>query len=259
MTPFTAAAWRDQWRGKWRVLHKPLTVALAPGVPEGGVGGEAHPRGLVPAHDQALLAWRTWCEIHAGRRCRLALSSQWVLCGVVQGQDAASAEQAQAHIAKQWGHYTDLTPEALARGWWLRSTRTEAGWLVCAAPRALVSDLLALAQARGVLVTWMGPWWVAGAQRWVSHLAGRGALVGRSARLQLQEPGWATTLALEGGRVSGVWAESAGSGAGDGSAATGTTVVALTDRRQTSQACLWSDVLTHAVVTGQDAAWTRGI
>ncbi|HEX5373590.1 MAG TPA: hypothetical protein VFW84_12735 [Aquabacterium sp.] len=232
-----------------RTLQRPASVLLLPGQPMSGPHESGWP---VASHDDALMAWRDWCVAQAGRRCRIALSCQWVMSGVVPMSEAATAHEAQSLMARQWDHYVNVGAEQLAAQGLVRTTRAGQSWLVCAMPRALVQDLQALAHAHGVGVVWMGPWWAAGAQRWWSHGARHGA---GSAPRQLcaQEPGWSTRWIAEADQVSRLWVEPSiapASPSGDG-----VTTVSLLRHGAASASCLWDDEATHRLISGRDAAW----
>ncbi|RZL11477.1 MAG: hypothetical protein EOP40_02475 [Rubrivivax sp.] len=124
----------------------------------------------MPAHDEALVAWQQWCEAHAGQHCRLALSGQWLL-NWLAASDAKRPDisQARAQAIEHWGHYLGLEAAVLSSDWTLRPVRVPGGVLVCAMPRALVDDLLAVAAHHGVAVGWMGPWWAPGVARWLAN------------------------------------------------------------------------------------------
>lgn len=240
------------WGARWRTWWRPAPVFLTPGPADVSATDR---NAWVPSHDQALLAWRDWCVSHAGWRCQLALSCQWVMSGVVREQDAVTPKDARAFIASQWQHYVDLGEEQLAEHWRVRMTRVHGAWLVCAAPQLLVQDLSAMAKAHGVVVTRMGPWWVDGAQRWVSRSV-QGGAVTRSSSLTASEPGWSIQLTLESGCVSGVWAEPVV--ASPSPLGVSGTQVIMAHSCQSGSACLRDDAITQALVSGRDPAWLEG-
>lgn len=183
----TAAA---RWRGRLATWRRPDRVVLTP-------PGDAPVADAVPAHDQALLAWRAWCQARPGRRCALGLSSRWLLSAALPGAQARGPGQAMALACQRWEHYLGLGPDDWAARWRLRATALPGGWLVCAAPAALVDDLAAVAGHHGVALQWMGPWWAPAAADWLRALPRDGGH-----RLTLQEPDWAVHMEARDGGVS---------------------------------------------------------
>lgn len=235
-----------------RALQRPASVLLLPGQSLAGPHESGWP---VAPHDEALMAWRDWCVAQAGRRCRIALSCQWIMSGVVPMSEAATAHEAQSWMARQWDHYVNVGAEQLAAQGLVRTVRAGPSWLVCAMPRALVQDLQALALAHGVGVAWMGPWWAAGAQRWWSHGARHRSDAG-TRQLRAQEPGWSTRWVAEADQVSRLWVEPAT--AQTTSSEVGVTTVSLLRHGAASASCLWDDEATQRIISGRDAAWRAG-
>lgn len=235
-----------------RALQRPASVLLLPGSLTTGQQASAWP---VAAHDEALMAWRDWCAAHAGRRCRLALSCQWIMSGVVPLSEAATAQDAQLLMARQWDHYVNVGAEQLAAQGLVRAVRAGRSWLVCATPRALVQDLQALAHVHGVAVVWMGPWWAAGAQRWWAH-GPQEAVEGAARTLSAHEPGWSTHWRVESDQVSRLWVEP--SALQPGSSGPGGITVSLSRHGAASASCLWDDEATRRLLSGRDPAWTGG-
>lgn len=254
------AAPTSRWAVWWRGWLKPARVLVLPGVVPGQGEGNDLP---VPAFDAALLAWRDWCRAHAGQRCKLALSSAWTLTGLAPAHTDTSphttAAQAIDHMARQWDHYLGVGAVALGRDWVVRTTRVPGGWLVCATPRQLVNDVLAIAQRHQVRVVWMGPWWTRGLQRWVRQA--------RASALQINEPGWCLhavcSLAPSASTASKpcltqLWSEPVSANHGPAQnphADPGTTSVSLGRHGAASAACVWDDAATQDLIDGRPSAW----
>lgn len=160
---------------------------------------------LVPDHTPTLLAWREWAQAHAGQRCQLGLSSRFLLQSlrVVDDSAALTASQAVASAAADWAHYLGLSADDLATDWCVRAAALPGGWLVCASPRVLCEDLLAVARQHRVRVERLGPWWAQGLQQWLASDAAQAP----DAALCLQEPGWCLVAHADGGRLQGLWAQ----------------------------------------------------
>lgn len=154
----TALPW---WRSaasavqrRLRTSVRPLSVRLVPATLAKESGA------LVPGHEAVLAAWRQWCEGHAGSHCHVALSAHWLL-----GFAAAPGQ-----VASSWEHYFGLGDATLAEQWRVRHIvgHGEVS-VVCAAPRALVQGLQAVAREHGVKILWMGPWWAPEVQGWLGQ------------------------------------------------------------------------------------------
>lgn len=160
---------------------------------------------LVPDHTATLLAWREWAQAHAGQRCQLGLSSRFLLQSlrVVDDSAALTASQAVSSAAADWAHYLGLSADDLAADWCVRAAALPGGWLVCASPRALCEDLLAVARQHRVRVEGLSPWWAQGLQRWLASDAAQAP----GAALRLQEPGWCLTAHAVAGRLQSLWAQ----------------------------------------------------
>lgn len=197
-------------RGRLATWRRPAVVFLGPtGDRVGGASGDAAQ--LVPVHDEALVAWRAWCQEHVGQRCRLALSGRWLLTCVVPdmavgGKGRRSAEQARLHAAGQWAHYLGLDGDVLALDWVMRLVRIEGGTLVCAMRKEVLADFKAVAAQQGVTVVWMGPWWAEGMARWLRASAGQTA----PRVLTVSESGWWVHFEAEGSRLQRLWIEPEG-------------------------------------------------
>lgn len=167
---------------------------------------------LVPDHTPTLLAWREWAQAHAGQRCQLGLSSRFLLQSlrVVDDTSALTASQAVASAAADWAHYLGLSADDLATDWCVRTAALPGGCLVCASPRVLCEDLLAVARQHRVRVERLGPWWARGLQQWLASEAAQAP----GATLQLQEPGWCLTAHADAGRLLGLWAQPDGGATG---------------------------------------------
>lgn len=234
-------------RARLSTWRQPAVVCLGPCGPTDDE--QAPDFGLVPSHDQALAAWQRWCLAHAGQRCRLALSSQWLLSCLVAQEEGAKArrwrstflEEAVARAAQQWEHYLSLDAITLHRDWVLRPARVEGGVLVCAAPRVLVDDLLAMARHHGVRVVWLGPWWAAGLHRWLGNPASVADV------LTVHEPGWSLHFERSGRALQRLWMQQDGS-----IAPTQQTGLVL------DGAGLVDDMATAALVQGRADLW-RGV
>lgn len=200
-----------RWRARLATWARPAVVCLGPVPSAASVGDEtpAGPQALVPAHDGALAAWGPWCEAHAGQRCHLALSGRWLLTWLAaDGTRRPDLDLARTQAARQWEHYLGLDAVELASDWVLRLVRVPGGVLACAAPRALVDDVLAVAAHHGVVVGWMGPWWAPGVARW---LADRPASQGADELCQLAayENGWLTRFEARPPGLQRLWVEHA--------------------------------------------------
>jgi hypothetical protein len=186
-------------KGRMRTWRAPRSVFLAPEPSSAMVA-------LAPDHAQALLAWRDWAQTHVGERCTVGLSSRWLLHTLVPHTDGPRPTQAQALEAacQQWSHYLGLSGADLDAQWLLRPTAVPGGWLVAASPRALVADLLAVAKAHQVQVTWLGPWWAQGLQAWLCQ-AGTDGHATRT--LAMVEPAWVIAAQAQGGQLQRLWAQ----------------------------------------------------
>lgn len=198
-------------RARLATWRRPSAVFLSPGVAS---DLSPSPDQLVPSHEHALMAWRDWCQAHAGQRCLLGLSSQWLLHALVPVDEAATRAQAVLAAWQQWTHYFNvdagLDPQASSDAWRVRAVRVGRVWLVGALPGQLVADLMAVAQAHGVALHWMGPWWARGGQHWLKarHLnssSGPGDSSDEHS-LWLREPGWCVGLRKAEGDLTALWA-----------------------------------------------------
>ncbi len=242
----------------WR---RPSAVFLSPGVVE---VSEALTQ-VVPSHAQALLPWRDWCEAHAGQRCLVGLSSQWLLHAVVPVDQAMSRVQALDGAWQQWVQYFGLeAPSAAsASAWRVRAVKVAQAWLVTAMPRQIVADVKTVADAHGVRVLWMGPWWARGVQRWWLARPGQRGIVSNDRRvLLMREPGWCVGLSqVDGGLAEwGAWRDDDGDGDPLSAVSSGQVLEVRVGTASTlgtgSQAVLWDDVFTRALLEGQAAPWT---
>lgn len=194
-----AQSLRGHWarmQGRWR---DPSWVCLTP-----PMDAACSPLG-VPAHDQALLQWRHWCETHAGMRARVGLSARWLLSSVVAqaGKGAAARQQAIAEAESRWAHLLGQDSATWRARWLTRAVPLPQGVLVCAVPRALLDDVLAVARHHHVAVNWIGPWWAHDLQAW-SDAPMQDEPV-RS--LLIREPGWRLHAQASGGVLTQLWAE----------------------------------------------------
>jgi hypothetical protein len=134
---------------------------------------QAHKLYLAESDEAIVLpAFAQWCAANEGAVCDVALPSRMLLCSVTppSGSGRQARAQAREQALAQWAHYHDLTPEALAEQWVLRQLVQPAFGLLCAAPRSLIAGLVSAAAEHGVRLRWVGPWWVAGLQTWLSTL-----------------------------------------------------------------------------------------
>lgn len=186
------ARMQGRWRApSWVCLTPPMDAACAP------LG--------VPVHDQALLQWRHWCETHAGMRARVGLSARWLLSSVVAqaGKGAAARQQAIAEAESRWAHCLGQDSATWRARWLTRTVPLPQGVLVCAAPRALLDDVLAVARHHHVAVSWIGPWWAHDLQAWSDA-----PMDGKPVRsLLIREPGWRVHAQASGGELTQLWAE----------------------------------------------------
>lgn len=163
----------------------------------------------VPLHDEALLQWRRWCEAHQGRHVRLGLSARWLLSTALSpaGQGGAARAQAQAQAqaeaVSRWSHFLGLDDAAWQARWVTRTVALPQGALVCAVPRALVDDVLAVAAHHHVTVQWLGPWWAQDLNQWLT--AGGATASPRTVRMR--EPAWAVHVQAQGAHVTQLWGE----------------------------------------------------
>lgn len=161
----------------------------------------------VPLHDEALLQWRRWCEAHEGRHVRLGLSARWLLSTALspagQGGAARAQAQAQAEAVSRWAHFLGLDDAAWQARWVTRTVALPQGALVCAVPRALVDDVLAVAAHHHVTVQWLGPWWAQDLNQWLT--AGGATASPRTVRMR--EPAWAVHVQAQGAHVTQLWGE----------------------------------------------------
>jgi hypothetical protein len=189
--------------GRLRTSWRPSFVFLRPLQGEGAAPGNS----AIAPHDEALLAWRDWCAAHPGHRCRVGLSNQWLMNGVVPVGQAANAAAAIAEAAKPWGHYFNVDAPQLSVHWHARAVRAGDAWLASAIPRQLVADLGAVAQAHGVTMVWVGPWWAHGGQRWFDQVVSQPSHSSANVMLVAQEPQWRVCLSVQQGQLVAVWAE----------------------------------------------------
>lgn len=208
-----AQAWRVRWRGRLRTWRQPAWVCLAP--PEGAACASMG----MPAHDAALLQWRGWCAQHSGQHVRLGLSARWLL-STVQSLDSSGASarrQAQAEAVARWMHLLGVDDAAWQERWVTRAVVLPGQMLVCAVPRPLVEDVLAVAAHHHVVLQWMGPWWAHGLRCWLAAGNETSSLAEAHPRpLVMREPGWAVHAQAQGAGLSRLWAEPDGGGALDG-------------------------------------------
>lgn len=135
--------------------------------------------------EAALQAWEQWCAQHAGSRCELALSSQWVM----------PCAGAPAQALPQWAHYMDLNEAVIDASWVLRATDA-APALSCIAPRALIEGLQQAARQHRVSLDWVGPWWAWAVQGWLNQ-ADAGSTVDDKVRtLEVIEPAMVTRVRM---------------------------------------------------------------
>lgn len=186
-----------QWRSAWR---QPAWLCLVP-----TVDAASSPLG-VPVHDQALLQWRQWCEAHPGQRVRLGLSARWLLSSVVltAARGAVARREAMDEAESRWAHLLGLDAATWRERWVCRAVPLPQGVLVCAAPRALLDDMVAVARHHHVTVHWVGPWWTNGLKSWLM----RGQDDAQRS-LSLQESGWGVHAQAQGDKLVGLWAEPA--------------------------------------------------
>jgi len=238
------------------------------GLLDARLGGRAS-RALVPDHAQALSDWGQWCERHEGSHCQLALSSHWLLtfAATPNGPGRLSHQALQDQAAQQWTHYLGLSPAALSDGWMLRSLSTGAGELVCAAPRALMDDLLNVARECGVKLVWVGPWWARGAERWFE--AGDALTI--SHELHALEPGLVTCLRAQRETSSSPWrltqvwtevADDAMNAKAQGMAADAKVMAlpepgALPGHGEQGYPCLWDHSEAVQVLASGQGAWSH--
>lgn len=168
------------------------------------VGAAISPLG-VPVHDEALLQWRRWCETHEGRHVRLGLSARWLLSTALphDGRRPDGPAQAQAEAASRWAHFLGLDDAAWQARWVTRAVPMPQGVLVCAVPRVLVDDVLAVAARHHVTVQWLGPWWAQGLTQWLTQ----GDNPAASRALVMRETGWAVHVQASGAQVTQLWGE----------------------------------------------------
>ncbi|MFY9478372.1 MAG: hypothetical protein WAQ08_12065 [Aquabacterium sp.] len=185
-----------QWRSAWR---EPAWVCLVP-----AVDAASSPMG-VPVHDQALLQWRQWCEVHPGQRVRLGLSARWLLSAVVPiaGRGASARREAMGEAESRWAHLLGLDTSAWRERWATRAVVLPQGMLVCAAPRALLDDMGAVARHHHVRALWIGPWWANGVKAWLA----RGEDATQPRTLALHETGWVVHVQAQADKLTGLWAE----------------------------------------------------
>ncbi|MEY4765315.1 MAG: hypothetical protein RI907_1988 [Pseudomonadota bacterium] len=141
------------------------------------------------ALQEAQACFDAWCTAHAGERCELALGAAATLWQVAPMASAGVADLQQAwdQAFAHWAHYLDVDlrePERLA-GWHLQEAQGPGSTVLAATPLALTEGLMAVAQAHGVRVDWMGPWWARGLARWLAQ-----AGAAPEADVLLVEPGW---------------------------------------------------------------------
>jgi hypothetical protein len=239
---FLQAQWRIA-QGRMRTWRVPQGVFIAP-EPAAATGASAS--ALVPDHGAALLAWREWAQAHVGERCVVGLSSRWLLHTLVtepEGQRYTAAQAVEA-AAQQWSHYMGLNTADLAEHWLLRPSAVPGGWLVAASPRALVGDLLAVAQSQHVQVVWMGPWWAHGLEAWAQQ-SRHGERT-----LAMNEPDWAVAAQGRGRELQGLWAQPSLNTEAD-DAVRVPSALGL----QHGPSLVWADEATADIVRGAPAAW----
>lgn len=159
----------------------------------------------------ALTAFRGWCAANEGAVCELALSSRVLLSSVLPS--ALPVNEAREQAVGQWAHYNDIAPDAFAQQWVLRQLVQPTFSLLCAAPRALIEGLQAVAAEHGVQLRWVGPWWVNGVQAWLASLNSLDQMA-RTPQLTLMEPDacthvQATQVAGSPAVLSLIWVEAA--------------------------------------------------
>ena len=191
---------RARWRGRMSTWRHPSWVCLAP--PQGAACSALG----VPVHDDALLPWRHWCEAHQGQHARLALSARWLLGTVLPVADGGLVvrQQAKAEAVSRWAHLLGLDESAWQQRWVTRSVALPQDLLVCAVPRALIDDVLAVAAHHRVALQWIGPWWAHGLRQWLSA---QPPSDGKHRTLVMREAGWAVHAQAQGPRLVQLWAE----------------------------------------------------
>jgi len=174
------------------------------------------------------------------------VSSRWLLHTLVTEPDGQryTAAQAGEAAAQQWSHYMGLNTADLADQWLLRPSAVPGGWLVAASPRALVDDLLAVAQSQHVQVVWMGPWWAHGLEAWAKRASGG------VRTLAMNEPDWAVAAQGNGRTLQGLWAQPSLSADAD-AAVRVPSALGL----QHGPSLVWADEATADIVRGAPAAW----
>lgn len=200
-----AQAWRLRWRGRMRTWRRPAWVCLAP--PEGAACAAMG----VPSHDEALLQWRQWCGEHGGQHARLGLSARWLLSTVLplDGTGAAARRHAQAQAVARWVHLLGLDEAAWQERWVTRAVALPGEMLVCAVPKALVDDVMAVAAHHHVVLQWVGPWWAHGLRHWLAMAQQTAPSLPEAGHraLAMREPGWAVHAHARGASLTRLWAE----------------------------------------------------
>lgn len=250
---FTPGYWMACLRGRLRTAFKPRVVYV-----------QADPLAMEPAWAGVAQSFAAWCAAHVGERCVVGLSSHGLLHALV---DADLNEQdAVAQAVQQWAHYLDMDAASLQADWLLRRVTVGGRHLVSAAPMALIDALLDGAQAHGVHLTWVGPWWARGAQSWLRDLSGSGGGQPDASEatwtLEAREPGLVTRIeasAVPGRalRLQRLWME-----ADNGALATARAVsVRLASPQQLGIACeahhahVWDQDQLRPLLQGEPTAW----
>lgn len=171
-------------RARWRTLVRPLPVFVA---------GQSI--------EDARAAFDTWARMHAGSVCDIGLAGAWVHTCVVPPEVAhacAFDEVALRDYARvQFEHYFGA-----GDGWVFASARDPRATLVCAIPVALRDALFAVAAAHRVRVQRMAPWWGRAVQRVLREAEAECVVAA-------VEPGRATLVVAQGGRITRVLGEPA--------------------------------------------------
>lgn len=145
--------WRDvaAWRRRLRTLWRP-EVAVLP-VPAMGLGDAASAASVA----RSVAAFRAWAQRHAGASVELSLSGSGLLCCATP--EARAPDEADEQACAQWMHYLGLTPEQLDADWARVAVVRPGVRLVWAVPRALAEGVMAEAEAHGVRLRSLQPWW----------------------------------------------------------------------------------------------------
>lgn len=250
---FQPGHWVACLRGRLRTTFQPRVVYV-----------QADPSAMEPAWAGVAQSFAAWCAAHVGERCMVGLSSHGLLHALV---DADLNEQdAVAQAVQQWAHYLDMDAASLQEDWLLRRVTVGGRHLVSAAPMALIDALLDGAQAHGVRLSWVGPWWARGAQSWLRNLSGSGGGQPDASEatwtLEAREPGLVTRIEAravpgQAPRLQRLWME-----ADNGASASASAVsVRLASPQQQGIACeahhahVWDQDQLRPLLQGDNAAW----